>query len=350
MPSRAQVASTTFPCPPRAPGANPHVQVGQNQNIEFGWASGHAAFSYWVLVHEKDAEQLKLHKAALIDDYLATAPAGTNEAIPGGPRQRMHRSVYGSTTTPTAFDYFQKELPSRDTLKFNYIDYKGPMAKTDPRYPGIYIYIYISHIPTLSPTNLASNILPLPPSPSPLFFPPLPPSTPSLLTGKQPYVPGVVGRLGNTMNPDRADLHLAADYPLPAGQEFNREYLWEYKDADLLNDRYVAYSNPKYPWILAAAKYAHVVTKSFDVDVAMLSVPNGNPAGNYIAHWLWNGYYDCVDISYTASPTPNPAPFGVKIATNGGKNHLKLFLILLLNHLKLLLFKHLKNFYCYLII
>ena len=266
-----------FPCLPRAPGAKPHVQVGKNQNIELGWATGHGGSSYWVLVHEKDSDKLAMHRNPLIEDYLASAPAGSNQAAPGQPRQRMHRSVYGTKTDPAAFDFWQKMQPS-DSGAFNYLGYKGPMAKTDPRYPG-----------------------------------------------KQPYVPGVTGNLGNTMTPNRGSLRLPADYPLPAGKEFNREFLWEYKDADIMNDRYVAYSNPKYPWILAAAKYAHV-QKPADVDVAMMAIPADNNfgAGNYVAQWLWNGYYDCVDISYTDSPTPTPTPFGVKITANGGKAFTKI--------------------------
>jgi hypothetical protein len=250
--------SSVFPCLKKT-GTNPHAQVGRDQAFELEWASGHFDTSYYVLLHESDQAKMQDHSKALFEDYIRSAPAGSNKAGPGGYHRKWHRSFFGSTANPAAADYWMKEGCSRDIPgAYCYDGYKRVLPLTDPEYHG-----------------------------------------------KQPYVPNVVGVLGNV---------------IVNGVEQNRMYQWEYQDKDIANDAYVSYKSAKYPWILAVGKYTHMAAKSRDVDFAMMKIPldNNKGPGSYIVHWTWNGYYDCIDVQYTNQPTPTVAPYGRAITANNG--------------------------------
>ena len=76
----------------------------------------------------------------------------------------------------------------------------------------------------------------------------------------------------------------------------NVEYgQYEYKPQYIENDEKVAYSNPKYPWLVAAAKYKIAYKRPQDYDLVMLKFPEYAKAGEYVIQYMWRGYYDCFD-------------------------------------------------------
>jgi hypothetical protein len=89
--------------------------------------------------------------------------------------------------------------------------------------------------------------------------------------------------------------------------EFTRTgpYLYSYLDSMLTNDLIAAYDNPNYPWIMFVRKYEHSIEKPSEFDVAQFKIPDGAPFGKYILHYMWAGYYDCIDIDYINQQVTN---------------------------------------------
>jgi hypothetical protein len=80
-----------------------------------------------------------------------------------------------------------------------------------------------------------------------------------------------------------------------------------------MNDRRVAYPNPKYPFVIAVHRYRLCTGQANRPDVARLTFPAGTAAGRYVAQWQWRGYYDIVDIEIVAGSTPVVKPYGNKV-------------------------------------
>jgi len=63
------------------------------------------------------------------------------------------------------------------------------------------------------------------------------------------------------------------------------------------DDLRVHYTNPKYPWIISAHKFKLHEDKSEEADLVMMEIPQGQPPGQYVIQYSWNGYYDCTDVN-----------------------------------------------------
>ena len=72
---------------------------------------------------------------------------------------------------------------------------------------------------------------------------------------------------------------------------------YKYRRDFLQDDKRVAYTNPKHPWLLAAHKYPHKYTRPSDHDATRIKIPATWGPGHYIVHYRWKGYSDCVDVN-----------------------------------------------------
>lgn len=62
-------------------------------------------------------------------------------------------------------------------------------------------------------------------------------------------------------------------------------------------DKRARYTNPDMPWIISVHKFALHEDQPEQMDLAFLEIPAGYPSGQYVVQYLWNGYYDCVDVN-----------------------------------------------------
>lgn len=62
-------------------------------------------------------------------------------------------------------------------------------------------------------------------------------------------------------------------------------------------DKRAKYTNPDMPWIISVHKFALHEDRPEEMDVAFMEIPTGYPSGQYVVQYLWNGYYDCVDVN-----------------------------------------------------
>jgi len=66
------------------------------------------------------------------------------------------------------------------------------------------------------------------------------------------------------------------------------------------DDIRVHYTNDKYPWIISVHKFKLHEDKSEEADLVMMEIPEGQPPGQYVIQYSWNGYYDCTDVNVIA--------------------------------------------------
>jgi hypothetical protein len=115
--SRSPAASTYRPCKPPLTDM-PHAQVGPNQAFQVEWMQGHGDYTYFVIIHSKDADKLKLHTTTMLNDYIANAPNGTNKAADYF-LQRFHlksdTSLDNQVTEKNITNYFQALISVNDT-------------------------------------------------------------------------------------------------------------------------------------------------------------------------------------------------------------------------------------------
>ena len=69
-----------------------------------------------------------------------------------------------------------------------------------------------------------------------------------------------------------------------------------YYSNKLKDDVRVAYKNPNLPWIVALHRFDITFHSPKASDTAWFRFPPDTPPGQYIAHYMWGGYRDCVDI------------------------------------------------------
>ena len=88
--------------------------------------------------------------------------------------------------------------------------------------------------------------------------------------------------------------------------------LWKYPAEQLASDRRAAYVNAKYPWIISI-QAQRVCCTATQVDTVRMTVPASLGTGQFIAHYHWAGYNDCVDINVIPTSTgivdPDPMKF-----------------------------------------
>lgn len=67
--------------------------------------------------------------------------------------------------------------------------------------------------------------------------------------------------------------------------------------AAVSRDKRAKYTNPSMPWIISVHKFALHEDLPEQMDLAFIEIPAGSPSGQYVVQYLWNGYYDCVDVN-----------------------------------------------------
>lgn len=75
---------------------------------------------------------------------------------------------------------------------------------------------------------------------------------------------------------------------------------WKYNQAipeECRSSQWYSYKNDKYPWILAASSYRVIAHNPADGDISLFEIPENLPAGKYLLHFWWRGYYNCVDVN-----------------------------------------------------
>ena len=81
--------------------------------------------------------------------------------------------------------------------------------------------------------------------------------------------------------------------------------VFQYEPAFLSNegDKRVSYQSKKYPWLLSVYIYKQTIHDPGGFDATRHAVPDWAKSGHYVVHWIWQGYYDCVDVNYFADRT-----------------------------------------------
>lgn len=83
----------------------------------------------------------------------------------------------------------------------------------------------------------------------------------------------------------------------------------KYLETLTANDAALCYNNPKYPWLLCAHKYGHN-DYTPDQDAVIVKFPASTRPGRYLIHWIWQGYYDVMDVHVVDSSADVVAPYG----------------------------------------
>jgi hypothetical protein len=79
-------------------------------------------------------------------------------------------------------------------------------------------------------------------------------------------------------------------------QEANEMTMFEYPEAAHADDKHASYSSALLPWVLSVFRYRQVNKYPKQFDIAPFEIPPGSPSGQYIVHYLWRGYRDCIDV------------------------------------------------------
>ena len=62
------------------------------------------------------------------------------------------------------------------------------------------------------------------------------------------------------------------------------------------DDRRAAYTNARWPWIVAIHRFIIESHQPHSADTAFFRFPPGTDPGRYVIHYLWRGYRDCIDV------------------------------------------------------
>ena len=79
-----------------------------------------------------------------------------------------------------------------------------------------------------------------------------------------------------------------------------------YHEGERAGDVRIAYSHPEMPWLLALHRFKITWHYPKNADTAHFRFPPGTPAGQYIVHYKWGGYLDCVDVDVLPDHKPVP--------------------------------------------
>lgn len=72
--------------------------------------------------------------------------------------------------------------------------------------------------------------------------------------------------------------------------------LYKYPDEAHAEDMHVAYASAAFPFLKAVHRFRQTNSWPQQMDIAPFTVPSGSEPGQYIMHYLWRGYRDCIDI------------------------------------------------------
>ena len=229
-------ASTTRPC--RARRTNiPDVHVNPGQEFEAEWSTGHGnddngGGNYFTVVKADDEEMLLLVSKPLLDDYIDSAPA-SKHWMPHAHWEKRH-------------------LSWNSTQNGNGAAPKGGTDNVNHENEGKVLMSPLSDLHYIKRSVAAKC--------------------------------GVVG------HPYRAPTSGDDCIEVSGGMQ-----QWTYTTAAAATDANVAYTNPKYPWIISAHRFALEGGWTQQADIARFKIDQ--PPGEYVLHWSWSGYYDCIDVA-----------------------------------------------------
>lgn len=86
--------------------------------------------------------------------------------------------------------------------------------------------------------------------------------------------------------------------------------MWSYSQDLLKDDVRVSYVSRKYPWIESISKYMNYDHLPNEVDLSLFTVEARKGPGDYIAHYRWGGYRDCIDINVQPDDVPITNRYG----------------------------------------
>ena len=225
---------TVKPCVQRTRHAHPDINVNRGQKFEVEWTTGHpGSFSYFVLLSAEHEARLASHSEAMMRDYFRDAPA---DAYWGGPEEGP------SQWDKTHFGW-EKGVGGVYSLSvFENNEGKTPLSAGDPDYRE-------------RPTAFECSAL-------------------GSSTGDQTRSVG--------LRPCRPYSTLTQ---------------YRYPFAERKYDKRAAYYNPNFPWIEAVYAFQHKHHHALQFDTASFEFPrNREGSGQYIVHWMWRGYYNCIDV------------------------------------------------------
>ena len=226
--SRSSQASTAKPC--RARRSNiPDIHVNPGQEFKLEWATGHGESSnsgahYFTLVKQADKDKMVLIDTAILDDYLDTAPTSSH-------------------MTPKA--YWDKRHWSWDSAV------RGSQGSNTPG----------GGSPESDHTNEGKIKM-------------------NETTDPINYIHRPQGFNCARMARDKHSPVAGACFTVPLSQ-------WKYPDSGVVNDIRAKYTNPKYPWIVSAHRFASEGHFPNQADIARFKIDG--PIGEYIMHWYWRG-------------------------------------------------------------
>ena len=254
--SRATEASTRKPCRARLEEA-PNVQLNAGDEFYVEWSTGHASdaaeaqYHFWTIVRSEDEAKLALLDDSVLWDYINSAPdANPLPATAGGPLFAEGSYLAGAR--------FEK-------LHYSWTDVENSMT------PGT---------AQKSTAKIAASGLTIIQANDPVY-------------GVQRPKPFACDDSSGRLNPSRHTLS-------PTGGEdcYSVDLiLWKYNNNHLKDDRRASYKSDKYPWIISASAFKGVgLELTTQYDTTRLVIPTSAGPGSYVAHYMWSGYSDCVDV------------------------------------------------------
>ena len=79
-------------------------------------------------------------------------------------------------------------------------------------------------------------------------------------------------------------------------QEVSDMRLYQYAPQQVAADLRVSYASSKYPWLEAVHRFKQVNKWPKAFDIARFAIDARKGAGQYVVHYVWRGYRDCIDV------------------------------------------------------
>ena len=249
---RASYSSVIIPCLSRV-GHDPHVQVIPGQEFYSAWSNGHGGppsqSTWYVMLKESDYEYLQADNYTdQLIDYMNRAPPSAHFGA-----DRHWQKIHLRNANAHLYDASTDGINSGANAITNewWVDPAG-VPQTDPNWMDF--------------SSVTSDA-------------------------------GAWWRWDGTSQPG-TNLE-------PIQLQFKPEYV--------STDFRVSYKSDLYPWILSVHNFSIPFDHEFyatKTSVARFKVPETVEAGNYILHYVWGGYRDCIDINVMSTPTPVSKVYG----------------------------------------
>jgi hypothetical protein len=83
-------------------------------------------------------------------------------------------------------------------------------------------------------------------------------------------------------------------------------FMFSYVASDQTEDHRIEYQNDKYYWFESVHKFKHSKNLPSEFDTARFEINARHGLGRYIVHYMWGGYYDCIDVDVMATNVELP--------------------------------------------